>query len=246
MFGNTKRSRVAPQVGLAGGLLAFAHSARLGRAGPRPGGAGPLRLGAVCTPGTAGRGQPARRAGPRPLGRPVRAQRPAGAARRSISIATASSCTQSRSISSPATRRWACCPVTPRTRSTTSSASTGTSPRSAASPARRCTTRRRSSPPTPASAARARAASLARPAMRSSATRARSTPRPPSSRSRRSSRSSSTIGSSFEIGRTHPDRYYALPLCQVLDSCFQDICCITTPASPRRNTRSMAPTSPTS
>ena len=28
---------------------------------------------------------------------------------------------------------------------------------------------------------------------------------------------------SFEIGRTHPNRYYALPLCQVLDSCFQDI-----------------------
>ncbi len=28
---------------------------------------------------------------------------------------------------------------------------------------------------------------------------------------------------SFEIGRTHPDRYYALPLCQVLDSCFQDL-----------------------
>jgi porin len=27
----------------------------------------------------------------------------------------------------------------------------------------------------------------------------------------------------FEIGRTHPDRYYGLPLCQVLDSCFQDI-----------------------
>ena len=28
---------------------------------------------------------------------------------------------------------------------------------------------------------------------------------------------------SFEIGRTHPDRYYALPLCQILDSCFQDL-----------------------
>ena len=28
---------------------------------------------------------------------------------------------------------------------------------------------------------------------------------------------------SFEIGRTHPNRYYALPLCQVLDSCFQDL-----------------------
>ncbi len=27
----------------------------------------------------------------------------------------------------------------------------------------------------------------------------------------------------FEIGRTHPNRYYALPLCQVLDSCFQDL-----------------------
>ena len=27
----------------------------------------------------------------------------------------------------------------------------------------------------------------------------------------------------FEIGRTHPNRYYSLPLCQVLDSCFQDI-----------------------
>lgn len=27
----------------------------------------------------------------------------------------------------------------------------------------------------------------------------------------------------FEIGRTHPNRYYALPLCQVLDSCFQDV-----------------------
>ena len=27
----------------------------------------------------------------------------------------------------------------------------------------------------------------------------------------------------FEIGRTHPNRYYALPLCQVIDDCFQDI-----------------------
>jgi porin len=27
----------------------------------------------------------------------------------------------------------------------------------------------------------------------------------------------------FEIGRTHPNRYYALPACQSLDSCFQDI-----------------------
>ena len=28
---------------------------------------------------------------------------------------------------------------------------------------------------------------------------------------------------SFEIGRTHPNHYYGLPLCQVLDSCFQDL-----------------------
>lgn len=27
----------------------------------------------------------------------------------------------------------------------------------------------------------------------------------------------------LELGRTHPNRYYALPLCQSLDSCFQDI-----------------------
>lgn len=27
----------------------------------------------------------------------------------------------------------------------------------------------------------------------------------------------------FEIGRTHPNRYYALPMCQSLDSCFQNV-----------------------